>query len=138
MLFRSEAKFGYTEVKVGFIPALVSVYLRRQIGDKRARDLLLTGRIISAEEALRLGLVTEIVPAEQLTARARELAASLLSVSPTSIERTKHLLLRFDEKETAEEIQLAIRANTEIRSTADFREGLASFLEKRAPRWTGK
>lgn len=133
-----EAKFGYTEVKIGFIPALVSVYLRRQIGDKRARDLLLTGRIISAEEALRLGLVTEIVPAEQLMARARELAASLLSVSPTSIERTKHLLLRFDEKETAEEIQLAIRANTEIRATADFREGLASFLEKRAPRWTGK
>lgn len=133
-----EAKFGYTEVKIGFIPALVSVYLRRQIGEKRARDLLLTGRIIGAEEALRLGLVTEIVPAERLEARARELAASLLSVSPTSLERTKHLLLRFDEKQRAEEIALAIRANTEIRSTADFREGLASFLEKREPRWSGK
>lgn len=133
-----EAKFGYTEVKIGFIPALVSVYLRRQIGEKRARDLLLTGRIIDAEEALRLGLVTEIVPAEKLAARARELAASLLSVSPASVERTKRLLLQFDEKQTAEEIEMAIRANAEIRSTADFHEGLASFLEKRPPRWTGK
>lgn len=133
-----EAKFGYTEVKIGFIPALVSVYLRRQIGEKRARDLLLTGRIVGAEEALRLGLVTEIVPADQLAARARELAASLLGGSPTSIVRTKHLLLQFDEKERAKEIELAVRANTEIRSTADFREGLASFLEKRPPRWSGK
>ncbi|MGH9758091.1 MAG: enoyl-CoA hydratase/isomerase family protein [Candidatus Acidiferrales bacterium] len=133
-----EAKFGYTEVKIGFIPALVSVYLRRQIGEKRARDLLLTGRIIGAEEALRLGLVTEIVAAEQLAARARELAASLLAVSPTSLERTKRLLLQFDEKETTEEIERAIRANAEIRATEDFREGLASFLEKRPPRWTGK
>ncbi|MGH9699415.1 MAG: enoyl-CoA hydratase/isomerase family protein [Candidatus Acidiferrales bacterium] len=133
-----EAKFGYTEVKIGFIPALVSVYLRRQIGQKRARDLLLTGRIIGAEEALRLGLVTEIIPAEQLAARARELAASLLAVSPTSVERTKGLLLQFDEKETAEEIEWAIRANAEIRATEDFREGLASFLEKRAPRWSGQ
>ncbi len=133
-----EAKFGYTEVKIGFIPALVSVYLRRQIGQKRARDLLLTGRIIGAEEALRLGLVTEIIPAEQLAARARELAASLLAVSPTSVERTKGLLLQFDEKETAEEIERAIRANAEIRATEDFREGLASFLEKRPPRWSGQ
>ena len=56
-----EAKFGYTEVKIGFIPALVSVFLRRQIGQKPARDLLLTGKIIDAAEALRIGLITEIV-----------------------------------------------------------------------------
>src|SRR5207247_6817898 len=61
-----EAKFGYTEVRIGFVPALVSVFLIRQIGEKRARDLLLTGRIIEAEEARRLGLVTEVVGGEQL------------------------------------------------------------------------
>ncbi|MGH9684739.1 MAG: enoyl-CoA hydratase/isomerase family protein [Candidatus Acidiferrales bacterium] len=133
-----EAKFGYTEVKIGFIPALVSVFLRRQIGEKHARDLLLTGRIIDAQEAYRLGLVTEIVPADKLAARARELAASLLAASPTSLERTKRLLLKYDETALHADIELAIRENAEIRATANFREGLASFLEKRPPKWTGK
>src|SRR3989442_1343355 len=65
-----EAKFGYTEVKIGFLPAIVSVFLTRQIGDKRARDLLLTGRMVEAKEAKELGLVTEIVPADKLMPRA--------------------------------------------------------------------
>ena len=77
-----EAKFGYTEVSIGFIPALVSVLLRRQIGEKRARELLLTGRIIDAAEAFRLGLVTEIVPAENLLPRAREVAAHCWKQAP--------------------------------------------------------
>src|SRR4249920_891235 len=65
-----EAKFGYTEVKIGFLPAIVSVFLTRQIGDKRARDLLLTGRLVEANEARELGLVSEIVEPEKLMARA--------------------------------------------------------------------
>ena len=75
-LAAQEAKFGYTEVKIGFIPALVSVFLRRQMGEKRVRDLLFTGRIVDAAEALQIGLVTEIVPAEMLSRRARELAGT--------------------------------------------------------------
>jgi methylglutaconyl-CoA hydratase len=133
-----EAKFGYTEVKIGFIPALVSVFLRRQIGEKRARDLLLTGRIIDAAEALSMGLVTEIVPMEKLSERACELAASLLAASPTSIALTKQLLLRYDQAAIESEIELAIRENANIRSTADFREGVSSFLEKRDAKWTGQ
>src|SRR5690348_6515103 len=61
-----EAKFGYTEVKIGFLPAIVSVFLTRQIGEKRSRDLLLTGRIIDAAEAKEYGLLTEVVPADRL------------------------------------------------------------------------
>lgn len=133
-----EAKFGYTEVKIGFIPALVSVFLRRQVGEKTARDLLLSGRIIDAAEALRLGLVTEIVPAESLIERARELAVSLVASSPTSILRTKRLLLKNGEDSLHKEIEQAIHENADIRSTRDFREGLSSFLEKRAPKWTGR
>jgi methylglutaconyl-CoA hydratase len=132
-----EAKFGFTEVKIGFIPALVSVYLRRQVGEKCARDLLLSGRVIDAPEAFRLGLVTELVPAGRLSARTHELANSLLSASPTSIARTKKLLLQFDEAVLKSEIEQAIRENAEIRATSDFREGLAAFLEKRAPKWKG-
>src|SRR3984885_1781549 len=72
-----DAKFGYTEVRIGFVPAIVSTFLLRQVGEKQARDLLLTGRIFGAEEAQRFGLVNEIVPAENLMARARELAVML-------------------------------------------------------------
>lgn len=133
-----EAKFGYTEVRIGFIPAVVSVFLRRQVGDKIARDLLISGRIIEAADALRLGLITEVVPADKLAARAQEFAGILLSASPTSIERTKRLLLRYDEAALKAELELAVRENADIRSTANFREGLSSFLEKRDPKWTGR
>ena len=76
-----EAKFGYTEVKIGFLPAIVSVFLTRQIGDKRARDLLLTGRLVDAAEAKQLGLVSEIVEPGQLMARAQQLTEQLSAAS---------------------------------------------------------
>lgn len=133
-----EAKFGYTEVRIGFIPALVSVLLRRQVGEKHARELLLTGKIFDAAEALRLGLVTEIVAAADLLKRAHEFATTFLEASPTSLQRTKRLLLRYSEKEIAQEIELATQENATIRGTLDFREGLASFLEKRPAKWTGR
>lgn len=130
-----ETKFGYTEVRIGFMPALVSVFLVRQIGEKRARDLLLSGRIFGAEEALRLGLITEIVPVEKLMSRARELATELLAVSPTSLVFTKRLLREMFEKDLDRQLELALQENARIRSTPDFREGLAAFLEKRKPVW---
>jgi methylglutaconyl-CoA hydratase len=133
-----EAKFGYTEVRIGFIPALVSVILRRQLGEKRARELCLTGRVFDAAEAYRLGLVTEVVPAEQLMQRAQEVAEGFLGSSPTSLIHTKKLLLHYEQSEVQQEIEIAIRANAEIRGTEDFKEGIASFLEKRAPKWTGR
>src|ERR1700691_4551785 len=78
------AKFGYTEVHIGFVPAIVSTFLLRQAGEKHARDLLLTGRIIGAEEAARMGLVNEIVAPHALMARARELAGGVMEKSPAS------------------------------------------------------
>lgn len=133
-----EAKFGYTEVRIGFIPALVSVFLRRQLGEKTARDLLLTGRTIEAAEAQRLGLVNSIVPAEKLLDAARELAATLLASSPSSLLRTKALLSQCAREQLDREIDLAIQENAAIRATEDFREGVSSFLEKRKPSWKGK
>lgn len=133
-----EAKFGYTEVRIGFVPAIVSTFLLRQVGEKQARDLLLTGRLIDAEEAHHLGLVNEIVPAERLMGRARELAAQLMQNSPTSLLLTKHLLTEHARDELDRQIGAAMRDNAAIRSTEDFREGITSFLEKRKPRWSGK
>jgi methylglutaconyl-CoA hydratase len=132
-----EAKFGYTEVRIGFTPALVSVFLRRRIGETHVRDLLLTGRIIDAEEARRIGLVTEVVPTEALMERAREVAASLVAASPTAIAQTKKLLVGFERTAIRAELEAAIEANADIRSTPDFREGVSAFLEKRPPKWGG-
>ncbi|HYA98241.1 MAG TPA: enoyl-CoA hydratase-related protein [Methylomirabilota bacterium] len=130
-----EAKFGYTEVRIGFIPALVSLFVRRQLGDKAARDLLLTGRIIEPAEAKTMGVVTEVVPAERLMARAHEIADTLLAASPTSLVRTKKLLRDSSAAEVDSDLQRAVAENASIRTTANFREGLAAFLEKRKPVW---
>ncbi len=133
-----EAKFGYTEVRIGFVPAIVSTFLLRQTGEKHARDLLLTGRIIGAEEAARMGLVNEIVAPENLMARARELAALLMENSPASLRATKKLLNEHARAELDAQIEAAVRENAAVRTTADFREGVTSFLEKRKPVWSGK
>lgn len=133
-----EAKFGYTEVKIGFVPAIVSTFLLRQVGEKQARDLLLTGRIFDAEEALQLGLINKVVPAENLLGDARDLAGALMQNSPSSLRATKKLLNDHARADLDSQIDAAVRENAAIRSTADFREGISSFLEKRKPVWTGK
>ena len=133
-----DAKFGYTEVRIGFVPAIVSTFLLRQVGEKHARDLLLTGRLFNAEEAARMGLITEIVPAENLMARARQLAAVLMENSSASLRATKQLLTDHARAELDAQLDAAVRENAAIRATADFREGISSFLEKRKPVWTGK
>jgi len=130
-----EAKFGYTEVKIGFLPAIVSVFLTRQIGEKRARDLLLTGRLLEAAAAREMGLVNEIVPAENLMARAHELADTILAASPTSITRAKHLLVSAAAAGVDHDLERAVLESARVRCTPDFKEGLAAFLEKRKPIW---
>lgn len=137
-LASTEARFGYTEVRIGFVPAIVSTFLLRQVGEKHARDLLLTGRIIAAEEAFRMGLVNEIVAPDKLLSRARELADTLLQNSPASLLAAKRLLNRYASAELDRQIIAAVSENARIRATADFREGVSSFLEKRQPKWTGK
>jgi methylglutaconyl-CoA hydratase len=133
-----DAKFGYTEVRIGFVPAIVSAFLLRQVGEKQARDLLLTGRIFGAEEAARLGLINEIVAPEKLMTRAQELAALLMENSPSSLRATKQLLSDHARSELDTQIDAAVRENAAVRTTADFREGISSFLEKRKPLWSGK
>ncbi len=131
----TEAKFGYTEVKIGFVPAIVSIFLREQIGDKQARDLLLTGRLIKAEEAHVLGLVTRVVPAAELMDEVNALAAKLLQNSPEAMQATKRLLSEERRSRLDASIALAIEANVRARATKDFKEGIRAFLEKRTPNW---
>ncbi len=132
------AKFGYTEVRIGFVPALVSAFLALQVGDKRARELLLTGRLFDADEAYRLGLVTEVVAPEELQARVRALAETLVANSPESLAAAKRLLLSQRKEWLDAAIAGAMEANAGARATADFREGVSAFLEKRKPVWAAK
>lgn len=129
------AKFGYTEVRIGFVPAVVSAFLALQIGDKRSRDLLLTGRLFDAAEANRLGLVSEIAVSDELAGRVKELAAKLAANSPASLAVTKRLLTTQNKAWLDAAIAAALEANALSRETADFREGVTAFLEKRKPVW---
>jgi methylglutaconyl-CoA hydratase len=133
----AESTFGYTEVRIGFIPAIVSSVLVWQVGHKVARDLLLTGRVFEAAEAQVLKLVNEVVSPKRLLPRAKELAQQLQENSPTALRVTKQLLNSYLAKPLEQQIQHAVQQNADIRQTADFQEGVASFLEKRKPSWSG-
>ncbi len=133
-----EARFGYTEVRIGFVPAIVSSILVWQVGHKIARDLLLTGRLFDAAEAHRYGLVNEIVEPERLIPRAWDLAMQLMENSPSSVRATKKLINGFIASQLDQQIATAVEDNARIRTTEDFREGITSFLEKRKPRWSDK
>lgn len=133
-----EARFGFNEVRVGFVPAIEASFLLRQIGEKRTRDLLLTGRLMKPAEAMTLGLVTQVVAAEELQPAAHALAHMLLQNSPQAMLCTKQLLARSAHRRLNEEIEDAIQANAQHRSGEDFREGVAAFLGHRKPSWPSR
>jgi methylglutaconyl-CoA hydratase len=131
-----DATFGYPEVKIGFIPAIVSAFLLHQVGEKQARDLLLSGRIFDAKEALSLGLVTKIIVHPQILLReAFNLAQCLLKNSPESLRWTKGLLSEHVRDNLNEQIANASLWGARARQNDDFREGIRAFLEKRPPQW---
>lgn len=132
----SEAKFGFTEARIGFVPALVSAFLAIQVGGKHSRDLLLTGRIIGAQDAHRMGLVNQVVPHEQLQSSVKSLAEMLVANSPQSLAATKRLIALQNKVWLDAALEAALEASAQSRETADFREGIAAFLEKRKPLWT--
>jgi len=132
-----QAKFGYTEVRIGFVPAVVSTFLTLQIGEKRSRDLLLSGRIFDASEGCRLGLVNEVVEPNDLPDRVKTLVGVLLENSPESLAATKRLMIAQQRLWLKAAMANAMEANVQARRTADFEEGVTAFLEKRKPRWAG-
>ena len=133
-----QASFGYTEVRVGFVPAIVSSILVWQVGHKIARELLISGRIFDAIEAQKLGLVGRVVSPENLMPEAHALAERLMENSPASMRATKNLVNGFLAEFLDRQMALAVAENAAIRETADFREGVTAFLEKRKPQWSGR
>ncbi|BDG16628.1 enoyl-CoA hydratase [Thermus brockianus] len=129
------AKLGYTEVKIGFVAALVSVILVRAVGEKVAKDLLLTGRLLEAKEAKALGLVNRLSPPGKALEVAVALAEEVAQNAPTSLRLTKELLLALPGMGLEDGFRLAALANAWVRETGDLKEGIRAFFEKRKPRF---
>lgn len=125
------AKLGYPEIERGFVPAMVMAILRRLTGEKRAFDLVATGRLLTAEEAEESGLVTRVVPDTRLKVEATALARMLAGRSATALALTKRLFYEQDGKRVGEGIALGARVNALSRATPDFRTAIAAFLDRK-------
>lgn len=131
-----EAKFGYTEVKIGFLPAIVSVFLIRKIGEARTKQLLLSGDVVSAQTALDMGLITFLSTREELAATVRAYAERLCREnSGQSMEVTKEMLARLPEMPLEDGLRYAAQSNAEARGSEDCRRGIAAFLNKEKIGW---
>jgi len=124
------AQFGYPEVQRGFVPAMVMAILNRLTGEKLALDLVLTGRLLSAEEARAAGLVTRVVPDAHLDREAAAITRQLAGASASALALTKRLFYQLDTVPFGEAIALGARVNALARQTPDFRTAIAQFLEK--------
>jgi len=130
-----DSRFGLTEVRLGILPALISPYVIRRLGDRHARELMLTGERFDAAAALRVGLVHHVVPAAELDAKVAERVEALIAGGPLAQRRVK-MLLELWADSAWEEYRAALpRVLAEVRSGEEAREGLAAFLEKRRPPW---
>lgn len=129
------AKFGYTEVRIGFVPAIVAPFLVKKIGEGKARQLLLSGNIISAQEALQTGLISHVLEPDKLEEETLKIAAHMVSNnSADSLALTKSLLHQLSPG-LSDALQLAAETNARARSTADCKRGIAAFLNKEKIMW---
>lgn len=133
---RETATFGYTEVHIGFVPAIVMAFLLRRVGEGRARELTLRGHTISAEEALQIGLVNHVVPAMQLDDEGERLAQEIaVRNSASSMGLIKELLGRIHGLSTPDALEYASNLNALTRMTEECKKGIAAFLNKEPLRW---
>jgi methylglutaconyl-CoA hydratase len=130
------SSFGYTEVTIGFIPAIVLTFLVRRIGEGRARELALSGRILDAREAHGLGLVSEIVSSAQLDARVKEIADALCAgASASSMGLVKEMFSKIDGMNFTDLLDYAANMNAAMRMSDDCKKGIAAFLNKEKIQW---
>jgi methylglutaconyl-CoA hydratase len=131
-----ESKFGYTEVKIGFIPAIVMVFLIRKIGESRSRQLLLSGSLISAEQAKRIGLINEVVSKEELEEAVIHFAAELIvSNSANSMSLTKQMMAKVQTLPLEEALNFAAEMNAKARESGDCKRGVSAFVNKEKISW---
>lgn len=131
-----KAKFGLSEVKLGLVPAAISPYVVRRIGESKSRQYFLTGERISAARAAEIGLVNEVVSLEDLKTRVDDLIENLLTSGPEAIANCKELIFRVPRMDMEEAKEFTARMIANLRISREGQEGMAAFLEKRSPSWT--
>jgi methylglutaconyl-CoA hydratase len=131
-----EARFGYPEVRRGLVAAMVMPHLLRHVGERTARYLLLTGELIGAAEAQRVGFVNAVAPADQVMATATQWAQSIAEGGPFALAKTKELLRRFSRQSAS--VEEAAQASAAPRLTEECRQGLEAFFAKRPAPWADK
>jgi methylglutaconyl-CoA hydratase len=129
------AKIGYPEVRRGLVAGLVMTFLRRQVGERNMRELLLGSELINAERAREIGLVNRVVAQEDLMSEAQKFAHSALQAAPGALAQTKHFIEELWWRSVKEDIDLAFKHHMEARESSEAREGIAAFNEKRPPNW---
>lgn len=130
VLAHPNAEFGYPEVRVGFVPAMVMTMLRRCVGEKHAADLVLSGRLVSAEEGARIGLVSRIFPGRTFAADVERIAEEMARAPKTAMALTKWLFHKLDELSFSDGIAAGVVTNVEARLTDDFRNGVRAFVTR--------
>ena len=130
-------KIGYPEVRRGLVAGLVMTFLRRQLRERDLRELLLASELIDAERAREMGLVNRVLPRDELENEAQEIAASVLQGAPGAISNSKRLIEELWSTSVRQDIELALRHHMEARESAEAKEGIAAFNEKRSPNWVG-
>jgi len=132
----SEAKFGFSEVKLGIIPAMISPYVLRKIGRGPARELFLTGDRFDAARAREIGLVNDAVGPEKLDDAVNARVASLLTSAPRALAEAKRLIRLVPDMDAPEAREYTLTKIAELRASSEGQEGMKAFLEKRKPGWT--
>jgi methylglutaconyl-CoA hydratase len=135
VLAAERTKIGYPEVRRGLVAGLVMTFLRRQLRERDLRELLLASELIDAERARQIGLVNRVVPSGELESEAQKIAASILQGAPDAITNSKRLMEELWSTSVQEDIELALRHHLEARGSAEAKEGIAAFNEKRPPSW---
>jgi methylglutaconyl-CoA hydratase len=128
-------KIGYPEVRRGLVAGLVMTFLRRQVRERDIRELLFGGEIVDAQRAREIGLVNRVVPAAEVMREAEKFAAAVLQGAPNAIVQTKRLIEELWSTSVKEDVDLALKYHMEARESAEAREGIAAFNEKRPPAW---
>jgi methylglutaconyl-CoA hydratase len=131
-----DAHFGLSEVKIGLVPAAISPFVIRKIGESKAREYFLTGKRISAQKAQEIGLVNQVVPRENLEGSVDELIRLLLTSGPEALASCKELIFRVPQMSLEEVKEFTARMIANLRISEEGQEGMASFLEKRKPKWS--